>query len=242
VEKVYDMEERMEGQKILIVEDDADISGLLVKIMEGAGYQVRQGFSGTEALFCMERELPDCVLLDLMLPGITGEEVLEQIRQEQKKEMPVLILSAKVSVQDKVKLLRLGADDYITKPFDPEEVIARVEAAMRRYTKEAQNMEAEQEVFRYKNLSLYPQSRKVEVSGIELPLTMHEYDILYLLIQNPQKVYSREHLYEQVWKGGYYGEDNTVNVHVSNLRKKIQKADKEESYIKTVWGIGFKLE
>ena len=113
---------------------------------------------------------------------------------------------------------------------------------MRRYTKEAQNMEAEQEVFRYKTLSLYPQSRKVEVSGIELPLTMHEYDILYLLIQNPQKVYSREHLYEQVWKGGYYGEDNTVNVHVSNLRKKIQKADKEESYIKTVWGIGFKLE
>ena len=219
----------MERQKILIVEDDADISALLVKIMEGAGYQVRQAFSGTEALFCMERELPDCV-------------VLEQIRQEQKKEMPVLILSAKVSVQDKVKLLRLGADDYITKPFDPEEVIARVEAAMRRYTKEAQNMEAEQEVFRYKNLSLYPQSRKVEVSGIELPLTMHEYDILYLLIQNPQKVYSREHLYEQVWKGGYYGEDNTVNVHVSNLRKKIQKADKEESYIKTVWGIGFKLE
>ena len=222
----------MERQKILIVEDDADISGLLVKIMEGAGYQVRQVFSGTEALFCMERELPDCVLLDLMLPGMTGEAVLDQIRQKQKKEMPVLILSAKVSVQDKVKLLRLGADDYITKPFDPEEVIARVEAAM----------EAEQEVFRYKNLSLYPQSRKVEVSGIELPLTMHEYDILYLLIQNPQKVYSREHLYEQVWKGGYYGEDNTVNVHVSNLRKKIQKADKEESYIKTVWGIGFKLE
>lgn len=167
----------MERQKILIVEDDADISALLVKIMEGAGYQVRQAFSGTEALFCMERELPDCVLLDLMLPGMTGEEVLEQIRQEQKKEMPVLILSAKVSVQDKVKLLRLGADDYITKPFDPEEVIARVEAAMRRYTKEAQNMKAEQEVFRYKNLSLYPQSRKVEVSGIELPLTMHEYDI-----------------------------------------------------------------
>ena len=231
----------MERQKILIVEDDADISGLLVKIMEGAGYQVRQVFPEQRHV-CMERELPDCVLLDLMLPGMTGEAVLDQIRQKQKKEMPVLILSAKVSVQDKVKLLRLGADDYITKPFDPEEVIARVEAAMRRYTKEAQNMEAEQEVFRYKNLSLYPQSRKVEVSGIELPLTMHEYDILYLLIQNPQKVYSREHLYEQVWKGGYYGEDNTVNVHVSNLRKKIQKADKEESYIKTVWGIGFKLE
>jgi len=230
--------------EILIIEDDKDINDLLATALSKAGYRTRQAWSGTEGelLLKLDREAYALVLLDLMLPGMTGEEVLEQIRQEQKKEMPVLILSAKVSVQDKVKLLRLGADDYITKPFDPEEVIARVEAAMRRYTKEAQNMEAEQEVFRYKNLSLYPQSRKVEVSGIELPLTMHEYDILYLLIQNPQKVYSREHLYEQVWKGGYYGEDNTVNVHVSNLRKKIQKADKEESYIKTVWGIGFKLE
>ena len=230
--------------EILIIEDDKDINDLLATALSKAGYRTRQAWSGTEGelLLKLDREAYALVLLDLMLPGMTGEEVLEQIRQEQKKEMPVLILSAKVSVQDKVKLLRLGADDYITKPFDPEEVIARVEAAMRRYTKEAQNMEAEQEVFRYKNLSLYPQSRKVEVSGIELPLTMHEYDILYLLIQNPQKVYSREHLYEQVWKGGYYGEDNTVNVHVSNLRKKIQKADKEESYIKTVWGIGYKFE
>ena len=229
-------------ERIYVVEDDDNIRDLIRIALEGFGYSVSAFEMAEDALKSIETDMPDLAVFDLMLPGMTGEEVLEQIRQEQKKEMPVLILSAKVSVQDKVKLLRLGADDYITKPFDPEEVIARVEAAMRRYTKEAQNMEAEQEVFRYKNLSLYPQSRKVEVSGIELPLTMHEYDILYLLIQNPQKVYSREHLYEQVWKGGYYGEDNTVNVHVSNLRKKIQKADKEESYIKTVWGIGFKLE
>ena len=121
----------MEQQNILIVEDDADISGLLAKILEGAGYQICQAFSGTEALFCMERKLPDCVLLDLMIPGMTGEEVLTQIRKE-KKEMPVLILSAKVSVQDKVRLLRIGADDYMTKPFDPEEVIARIEAALER--------------------------------------------------------------------------------------------------------------
>ena len=231
-----------EGKKVLIVEDDEDISMIEEAYLEAAGFHTEILSDGKAVLSRLKQESFDLILLDLMLPGMTGEAVLDQIRQKQKKEMPVLILSAKVSVQDKVKLLRLGADDYITKPFDPEEVIARVEAAMRRYTKEAQNMEAEQEVFRYKNLSLYPQSRKVEVSGIELPLTMHEYDILYLLIQNPQKVYSREHLYEQVWKGGYYGEDNTVNVHVSNLRKKIQKADKEESYIKTVWGIGFKLE
>lgn len=232
----------MEKQHILIVEDDADISGLLAKILEGAGYQIYQAFSGTEALFCMERKLPDCVLLDLMLPGMSGEAVLEHIRKEQKKEMPVLIMSAKVSVQDKVKLLRLGADDYVTKPFDPEEVTARVEAAMRRYTKKSSEQGAEEGILVYKNLVLHPQSRKVEVLGMEISLTMHEYDILYLLLQNPQKVYSREHLYEEVWKGGYYGEDNTVNVHVSNLRKKLQKADSKELYIKTVWGIGFKLE
>lgn len=231
----------MEQQNILIVEDDADISGLLAKILEGAGYQICQAFSGTEALFWMERKLPDCVLLDLMIPGMTGEEVLTQIRKE-KKEMPVLILSAKVSVQDKVRLLRIGADDYMTKPFDPEEVIARIEAALRRYTKEGAGRTKDAEILTYKNLVLDPQSRKAEVSGSEISLTMHEYEILYLLLRNPKKVYSREHLYEEVWQGGYYGEDNTVNVHVSNLRKKLQKADPKETYIQTVWGIGFKLE
>ena len=224
--------------RILIAEDNKAISNLIKTHLSFAGYDTSQVYDGEFALEILEAEPFDLLILDLMLPKVSGVDILARVKDCQ---MPIIVVTALDDLSSKVQCLQVGADDYITKPFDPEEVIARVEAAMRRYTKEAQNMEAEQEVFRYKNLSLYPQSRKVEVSGIELPLTMHEYDILYLLIQNPQKVYSREHLYEQVWKGGYYGEDNTVNVHVSNLRKKIQKADKEESYIKTVWGIGFKL-
>ena len=188
----------MEGQKILIVEDDADISGLLVKIMEGAGYQVRQAFSGTEALFCMERELPDCVLLDLMLPGITGEEVLEQIRQEQKKEMPVLILSAKVSVQDKVKLLRLGADDYITKPFNILEVKARIKAIMRR-TGRKEEKTVESNVLVKHDMKIDCESRRVFIQEREINLTAKEFDLLELLAKNPDKVYSREKLLNLVW-------------------------------------------
>ena len=225
--------------KILIIDDEKELVMLLQDELEARGHNILVAFNGVEGIELAKKQ-PDLIILDIMMPKTDGFEVCRKIRDD--VLCPIIFLSAKQAESDKIRALTLGGDDYITKPFDPEEVIARVEAAMRRYTKEAQNMEAEQEVFRYKNLSLYPQSRKVEVSGIELPLTMHEYDILYLLIQNPQKVYSREHLYEQVWKGGYYGEDNTVNVHVSNLRKKIQKADKEESYIKTVWGIGFKLE
>ena len=228
------------GKRVLVVDDEKLIvKGIRFSLLQD-GMEVDCAYDGEEALELAKNNEYDLLLLDVMLPKMDGFAVCQQIRDF--SDVPIVMLTAKGDDMDKILGLEYGADDYITKPFDPEEVIARVEAAMRRYTKEAQNMEAEQEVFRYKNLSLYPQSRKVEVSGIELPLTMHEYDILYLLIQNPQKVYSREHLYEQVWKGGYYGEDNTVNVHVSNLRKKIQKADKEESYIKTVWGIGFKLE
>ena len=225
---------------VLIIEDEKNIQTFMGKVLKRHDYQVLYADTGKQGLEMIRSRCPDLILLDLGLPDMDGCSIIRDVRTW--ASTPIIVISARTAEREKVAALDLGADDYITKPFDPEEVIARVEAAMRRYTKEAQNMEAEQEVFRYKNLSLYPQSRKVEVSGIELPLTMHEYDILYLLIQNPQKVYSREHLYEQVWKGGYYGEDNTVNVHVSNLRKKIQKADKEESYIKTVWGIGFKLE
>ena len=114
-------------------------------------------------------------------------------------------------------------------------------AALRRYKIEAGKTEKDTEVYRYKKLSLHPDSRKAEIEGQELSLTMHEYDILYLLIKDPEKVYSRENLYEQVWKGGYYGEDHTVNVHISNLRRKIAAADPEDEYIRTVWGIGFKM-
>lgn len=224
--------------KILIVEDESDINELLVKILEEAEYQTVQAFSGTEAKLLLEKKIPDIILLDLMLPGISGEELLYYIRENKHYNVPVLVLSAKNSLGDKVSLLKDGADDYITKPFEPEEVVARVQSALRRIGKEA----SAKKILTYKNLQLNAQARKVKINGTEIELTAHEYDILYLFIQNPEKVYSRESLYELVWHGGYYGENNTVNVHVSNLRKKLKEAGSKEDYIQTVYGIGFKLQ
>jgi DNA-binding response OmpR family regulator len=225
--------------RILIVEDENDINDLLARIFTAAGWRVNQAFSGTEAGLLLERETPDLLLLDRMLPGMSGDELLQKLRGEKDGFLPVLILSAKGTLSDKVGLLRLGADDYITKPFEPEEVIARAEAALRRCGKRPEASGGD--VLTAGNLQMYPQARKVLVKGQELTLTVHEFDLLFLLAGNPDKVYSRESLYEQIWQGGYYGENNTVNVHVSNLRKKMRAADPETEYIQTVYGIGFKF-
>lgn len=222
---------------IMIIEDEPDISGLLVKILQEAGYRTCQAFSGTEAELLLEKSVPDLILLDLMLPGMSGEELLEKIREQFQYDVPALVLSAKNSLSDKVTLLKIGADDYITKPFEPEEVLARVQAALRRAGKNPQLPRS----LSHKNLVLFPEARRAVAGGEELSLTAHEYDILFLLMQNPDKVYSRENLYELVWHGGYYGENNTVNVHVSNLRRKLKAVDPENEYIQTVYGIGFKL-
>lgn len=231
---------------ILIVEDDPDINGLLVKIMKQQGYETVQAFSGTEAelrLFQGEAIAGfDLILLDLMLPGMMGEELLAKIREV--SDIPVIVLSAKSALEDRVNVLNSGADDYLVKPFEPAEVTARVNGALKRYfryqKKETPTAIEEKEQLVYKKLSLYPVEREVKADGALLSLTAHEYDILKLLMENPNKVFSRESLYEAVWQGGYYGEDNTVNMHISNLRKKIG-AVLEEEYIKTVWGIGYKL-
>lgn len=230
--------------KILIVEDDADISQILAKIMRLQGYVPTQAFSGSEAnlrLFSegTGREEYDLILMDLMLPGLPGEELIGRIRQS--SDIPIIVLSAKSALEDRVGVLNMGADDYLTKPFEKEEVIARVNSALRRYgrgRKQAATMK--EQIFSYKNLKIYPEAREVTVCEKPLSLTAHEYDILCLLVQNPGKVYSRESLYELIWQGSYLGEDNTINVHVSNLRKKIAVLDETE-YIKTVWGIGFKM-
>jgi len=228
----------MDQIKVLVVEDDTDINMLIKKILEKIDFNVIQAFSGTEAQLRLSMDQYDVVLLDLMLPGITGEQLIPMICE---KSIPIIVLSAKVGLKDRVDVLNLGADDYITKPFETEDVIARVNAVLRRTKKN--NIEATglKEVFTYKKLKLSADSRKVILEETEIFLTAHEFDLLYLLMKNPQKVYSREALYEEVWQGGYYGEDNTVNVHISNIRKKISEVTSTD-YIKTVWGIGFKLD
>lgn len=222
---------------IMVVEDDADINQLLARILRQADYQVTPVFSGSEAALRLAQETPDLILLDLMLPGLSGEALLEKMRGDLALDVPVIILSAKNALADKVGLLKRGADDYITKPFEPEEVLARVEASLRRAGKDS----VSERPLVHRALTLSPGERRVTLDGQPLTLTAHEFDILALLMRQPEKVYSRESLYEQVWHGGYYGENNTVNVHVSNIRKKLKAIDPDADYIETVYGIGFKL-
>lgn len=231
----------MSKEHILVVEDDADINNLISKTLRKKDYKVTQAFSGSEANLRLSMEAFQMVMLDLMLPGVTGEELIKEIRKN--KEMPIIVISAKTALDDKVNVLELGADDYITKPFELEEILARVNSQLRRYRKFSENINDNfnNKEHKFKELILNEQSRLVKVRGENIALTNHEFDILCILLKNPDKVYSREALYEQVWKSGYYGEDNSVNVHVSNVRKKIKDIAGDEEYIKTVWGIGFKL-
>lgn len=228
-------------RRILVAEDDADINRLICRILEDNGYTAVGAFSGTEAALRLETERFDVMVLDLMMPGMDGRTLLAQMQPEKKKSMMVLVVSACSALEDKVELLRCGADDYMTKPFEPEELLARVYALLRRAEKSEGDSQETKDKLVYKNLCLFPKARTAQVGGEELSLTRHEYEILALLVSSPDKVFSRETLYEQVWQGGYYGEDNTVNVHVSNLRRKLAAKDAQTEYIKTVWGIGFKM-
>lgn len=230
-------DERMR-ESILIVEDDGDINELLKRILKNEGFSVVQAYSGTEAMMYLEKEWPMLMILDLMLPGMTGEVVLQKVRDTIKADFPVIVISAKTGVEDKVALLDIGADDYITKPFEPVEVVARVRAALRRVTATS----LQNTVLTFKKLAMDVDLHKVSVEGNELSLTVKEYEILKVLLENPEKVYSKERLYEMIWQEGYYGADHTISVHVSNIRKKIKEFDPEEAYIQSVYGIGFRLE
>lgn len=222
--------------KILIVEDETDINNLLATLLEAEGFEIKQAYSGKEAVRRLNKQTPDLILMDLMLPELCGEELLWKIRHELRCNVPVLVLTARGALREKVDMLKAGADDYITKPFEPEDVIARVKAVLRRVGKD------EKGIVSYKNIEIWPESRRVAVDGRELELTAREYDLLYLFMRHPERVFSRERLYELVWDGGYHGENNTVNVHVSNLRRKLRKANSGEDYIQTVYGIGFQLK
>ena len=222
---------------ILVVEDATDINRLLCKILENNGYDVRPAFSGSEAMLWAEKYEYDLVLLDLMLPGLSGEEFIARIRGQ--RTMPILVLSAKVGVEDRVNVLRLGADDFIPKPFDNNEVLARVEAQLRRYQQFSAGA-GEKRVLRLRDLELDRDAISVTVGGTPVTLTAREFEILALLLSAPNKVFTRAQIYERVWGEEFFGDDNTVNVHVSNLRAKLSKVSDRE-YIKTVWGIGFKM-
>ena len=227
----------MEPIRILVVEDDQDINRLLCTILTDAGYLSQSAFSGSEAMLWAEKEGFDLVLLDLMLPGLTGEEFIAKVRQ--RGTMPIIVLSAKAGVEDRVKVLRLGADDFIPKPFDNQEVLARVEAQLRRVKKFSAPPEKKQR-FVCGDLCLDREEFTVTAEGAPVTLTAREFEILALLMEYPKRVFTREQIYQHVWGEDYFGDDNTVNVHISNLRSKLGKVSEQE-FIKTVWGIGFKM-
>jgi len=219
--------------RILIIEDNEEINDILKEAVNGAGYEAVQSFSGSEGLLRFSTEDFDMVLLDLMLPGIKGEEVLQKIKE--KSDIPVLVLSAKTDIEGKVNLLRQGASDYITKPFDVREVLARIDLhAKNSGTKTVSND------LTYNEISINDESHVCSVNGHEISLTKHEFNLLRLLVLHPEKVYSKRELFELAWEEEYIGEDNTVNVHISNIRKKIREYSDNE-YIKAVWGIGFRI-
>lgn len=221
-------------KKILIVEDDVNINNLLKEALSKKGYTCGQAFSGTEAALWLEKESWMLVLLDLMLPGMTGEEVLQLIRRQ--GDTPVIVLTAKDAMEEKLDLLTSGADDYITKPFDINEVIARVQIQLRHA-----GQEAEPDRIECGGITLDDKTHQIWVDGQEiLHLTRQEYAILELLIRHPKQVFRKEAIFTYAWEEEYMGETKTLDVHISNIRKKL-KAVTDKEYIQTVWGIGYRL-
>lgn len=219
---------------ILIVEDDTSINELLKEALEKGNYRCTQAFSGTEARMLLQMNSYSVVLLDLMLPGISGEEVLKEIRK--KGSTPVIVLTARDTIDDKVEYLRSGADDYITKPFNIQEVLARVLVQIRR-----NEGAGEEENLCYQGMELDKTNFCVRIEGTELSkITKQEFAILELLLRHPKKVFSKEEIFEYAWEEAYMGETKTLDVHISNIRKKIKEVTKKE-YIETVWGIGYRL-
>ena len=223
-------------RRILIAEDDAHINELLHTALSKAGYSTVQVYSGSEAkmLLGMGENKFDLILLDLMLPGMTGEELLAFVRSG--SDVPVIVLTAKDELDDKVSVLTGGADDYITKPFEIPEVVARVQVQLRRTVNEQGS-----DRLTYHDLVLDRTTRQVAVSGTPLSkVTKQEYAILELLMRNPKQVFSKEDIFEYAWEEPYMGETKTLDVHISNIRKKL-KAVTSEEYIEIVWGIGYRL-
>ena len=219
----------MKTRKILIIDDDIQIGNLEQEVLEQQGYLCLRAYSGTEAVMLLEREHPDLILLDLMLPGLSGEEVLKKI-----KEIPVIVVSAKVSVDDKVALLLGGAQDYMTKPFSTKELLARVEVQLRKTGTplSAQN--------RTGDIVMDQISHSVEISGKPVSLTRTEYAILKLLLQNPSQMIAKSVILERISEDTPDCTESSLKTHISHLRTKLREVSGKE-YIESVWGIGFKL-
>lgn len=223
-------------KKILLVDDEKTLVKALTFNLEKEGYQVIPAYDGEEALKIIETENPDLVILDLMLPGVDGFEVCRRVRKN--LDVPIIMLTAKGDDIDKILGLELGADDYITKPFNPRELLARVKAIFRRSDVQSTSLK---NLIKIQDMQIDLYQHKVRVKEEEIDLTSKEFALLNLLASNPGRVFSREQLLEQIWGYNYYGDARTVDVHIRHLREKLETDPSNPRYILTVWGTGYKF-
>lgn len=218
------------NKTVLVVDDDIHIGNMVEEVLTLEGYRVKRAYSGTEALLILSDQKPDLVLLDLMLPGLNGEEILPHI-----KDIPVIVVSAKADISDKVNLLMGGAADYITKPFDTKELLARVAVALRTHSKNSVSMN-----INFNGIYMNIDAHSVTVDGVEVKLTKTEYAILKLLMMNPEQVITKSSILDKISEDTPDCMESSLKVHISNLRKKLRDISDKE-YIESVWGIGFKM-
>ena len=220
---------------VLVVDDDDDITTLMRDFLEADGYRVLTASDGQEALRAMREDAVDCVLLDVMMPGMSGFDVLRQLRET--SDVPVLFLSARQEESDKLRGLGLGGDDYIVKSSTPAEIVARVKAVLRRYRRDDRPASA---ILDFGRLVIDPRAREVRVDDEIVPLTAREYELLQLFAEHPRQVLTRDTIFERLW--GPYGDRHSLTVHIGRLREKIEEDPSDPAYIVTVWGVGYRFE
>ncbi|MCI9017009.1 MAG: response regulator transcription factor [Clostridia bacterium] len=225
---------------ILVCDDDKEIAKAIEIYLNKEGYKIIKAYNGEEAIEIIKTNEIHLILLDIMLPKIDGISVAQKVRQ--KKTIPIIMLSAKSEDYDKINGLNSGADDYITKPFNPLELIARVNSQIRRYTSLGTMKKEETSVYTTGNLRINDNTKEVIVDGVQIKLTPTEYNILKFLTKNKGKVYSIDQIYEKIWEGEAYGAENIIAVHIRHIREKIEIDSKNPQYLKVIWGVGYKIE
>lgn len=221
--------------RILLIEDDEQINQLLVESLSKQAYQVVAAYSGTEGRMLLAQQKFDLILLDLMLPGLSGEDLLLEIRQS--FATPVIVISAKTSIDDKVNVLELGADDYLVKPFDLKELAARIRVCLKR---QRQYHPLDDKIYQHRGLSYHSKTQLLSYHDHEIQLTPQERKLIVLFLKHPQKIFTKQELFNSAWDDDYLADDKTINVHISNLRRRLMQQTGQE-WIETVWGVGFRL-
>jgi DNA-binding response OmpR family regulator len=229
----------MNEKQILIVEDEpslAEVTGLYLK---RAGFQVQIAHDGKQAMAILEKQIPDFVIMDIMLPEIDGISLTRWLRD--RSDVPIIMVTARREEVDRISGLEMGADDYVVKPFSPQELVSRVRAVLRRTGRDQAEAESER-ALSFDSISIDPLTRVVSIKGSDVELTAKEFDMLYLLARHPKQVFTRDQLLERVWGGAEYIDPGTVTVHVRRLREKIESDPSKPKHLLTVWGVGYKFE